>query len=130
MPFTRITLLHGKSPEYLKALSDNFHRALVETFDVPPTDRFQAIHQLEPHELVFDRTYFTSTPRSDDYVFFDVTIGKPRSTEVKKAFYRRAVELLADAPGLRPEDVMITITTAAREDWSFADGRAQMIEQA
>ncbi|HEY0120340.1 MAG TPA: tautomerase family protein [Rhizobium sp.] len=128
MPFTNISLLRGKSPEYLKALSDNFHRAMVETFDVPPTDRFQAIHQLEPNELIFDRTYLGG-PRSDDYVFFHVTIGKPRSTEVKKAFYRRLVALLADAPGVRPEDVMINITTTTREDWSFADGIAQMIEQ-
>lgn len=130
MPFARITLLRGKSPEYLKALSDNFHRAMVEAFDVPAADRFQAIHQLEQHELVFDRTYFTSTPRSDDYIFFDVTIGKPRSPEVKKAFYRRVTELLGDAPGVRPEDIMIAITTATREDWSFANGLAQMIEQA
>ncbi|NTF88330.1 tautomerase family protein [Agrobacterium rhizogenes] len=128
MPFTNISLLRGKSPEYLKALSDNFHRAMVETFDVPPTDRFQAIHQLEPNELIFDRTYLGG-PRSDDYVFFHITIGKPRSTEVKKAFYRRLVTLLADAPGVRPEDIMINITTTTREDWSFADGIAQMIEQ-
>ncbi|MEZ2220318.1 tautomerase family protein [Rhizobium sp. RCC_161_2] len=128
MPFTNISLLRGKSPEFLKALSDNFHRAMVETFDVPPTDRFQAIHQLEPNELIFDRTYLGG-PRSDDYVFFHITIGKPRSTEVKKAFYRRLVTLLADAPGLRPEDVMINIVTSAREDWSFADGIAQMIQQ-
>ncbi|HEX8045148.1 tautomerase family protein [Rhizobium sp.] len=128
MPFTNISLLRGKSPEYLKALSDNFHRAMVETFDVPPTDRFQAIHQLEPNELIFDRTYLGG-PRSDDYVFFHITIGKPRSTEVKKAFYRRLVTLLADAPGVRPEDVMINIVTTTREDWSFADGIAQMIEQ-
>lgn len=128
MPFTNISLLRGKSPEYLKALSDNFHRAMVETFDVPPTDRFQAIHQLEPNELIFDRTYLGG-PRSDDYVFFHITIGKPRSTEIKKAFYRRLVTLLADAPGVRPEDIMINITTTTREDWSFADGIAQMIEQ-
>ncbi|MBB3611157.1 tautomerase family protein [Rhizobium sp. BK602] len=129
MPFTRISLLRGKSPDYLQALSDNLHRAMVETFDVPPTDRFQAIQQLEPNELVFDRTYLGG-PRSDDYVFFQITIGKPRSTEVKKTFYRRLVSLLADAPGLRPEDVMVNIVTTSREDWSFADGIAQMIEQA
>jgi len=128
MPFTNISLLRGKSPEYLKALSDNFHRAMVETFDVPPTDRFQAIHQLEPNELIFDRTYLGG-PRSDDYVFFHITIGKPRSREVKKAFYRRLVTLLVDAPGVRPEDIMINIITTTREDWSFADGIAQMIEQ-
>ncbi|AYG60377.1 tautomerase family protein [Rhizobium jaguaris] len=128
MPFTRISLLRGKSPEYLQALSDNFHRAMVETFEAPPTDRFQEIRQLEPGELIFDRTYLGG-PRSDDYVFFQITIGKPRSTEVKKAFYRRLVTLLADQPGVRPEDVMINIVTTTREDWSFADGIAQMIEQ-
>ena len=55
MPFTRISLLRGKSPEYLKALSDNFHRAMIETFDVPPDDRFQSIHQFDAGELIFDR---------------------------------------------------------------------------
>jgi phenylpyruvate tautomerase PptA (4-oxalocrotonate tautomerase family) len=129
MPFARITLHRGKSPEYLKALSDNFHEAMVEAFDVPPTDKFQAIHQLEPGELIFDRNYLAG-PRSDDYVFFDVTIGKPRSAEVKQAFYRRLVERLGEAPGIRPEDIMVTITTAQREDWSFGDGRAQMLQPA
>jgi phenylpyruvate tautomerase PptA (4-oxalocrotonate tautomerase family) len=129
MPFTRITLLRGKSPEYLKALSDTFHEAMVETFDVPVADKFQSFHQLEPHELIFDRNYLAG-PRSDDYVFFDITVGKPRTAEVKQAFYRRLVERLGQAPGIRPEDVMVTITTAQREDWSFGDGRAQMLELA
>jgi phenylpyruvate tautomerase PptA (4-oxalocrotonate tautomerase family) len=129
MPVTRISLFRGKSPQYLKALCDNFHRAMVETFDVPEADRFQVIHQLEPGELVFDRNYFGG-PRSDDFVFFDVTIGKPRSAEVKKEFYRRIVELLGEAPGVRPEDVMVVVTTTRREDWSFGNGRAQMTEPA
>jgi phenylpyruvate tautomerase PptA (4-oxalocrotonate tautomerase family) len=129
MPITRISLNRGKSPEYLKALSDNFHRAMVETFDVPEADRFQVIHQHEPGELVFDRNYFGG-PRSDDFVFFDVTIGKPRSADVKKEFYHRIVTLLAEAPGVRPEDVMVVVTTTEREDWSFSNGRAQMTEPA
>lgn len=129
MPVTRISLHRGKSPEYLKALSDNFHRAMVETFDVPAADRFQTIHQLEPGELIFDRDYFGG-PRSDDFTFFDVTIGKPRAPEVKQAFYRRIVALLADAPGVRPQDVMVTITTTQREDWSFSNGIAQLLEKA
>ena len=125
MPFTRISLIKGKSSAYLRALSDSLHRALVETFDVPPTDRFQAIHQHEPEELVFDRHYLGG-PRSDDFVLFAITAGKPRSVEVKQRFYARLVELLADAPGLRPQDVMVIITTTAREDWSFANGEAWM----
>lgn len=129
MPFTRISLLRGKTPDYIAALSDTFHRAMVETFDVPSADRFHIVHQCAPGELIFDRDYFGG-PRSDDYVFFDVTIGKPRSAEVKQAFYRRAVELLGETLDVRPADVMIVITTTEREDWSFSNGRAQMIEAA
>ena len=52
MPFARISLRKGKSPEYLRALSDSLHQALVEAFEVPEADRFQLIHQHEPEELV------------------------------------------------------------------------------
>ena len=123
MPFTRITLLKGKSSDYLRAVSDALDRALTETFDVPANDRFQAIHQLEKNEFIFDRHYLGG-PRSDDFVLFDITGGKPRSTATKKAFYRRLTELLAGAPGVRPEDVMIIVSTTSREDWSFSGGVA------
>lgn len=126
MPFARISLLKGKSPDYLRALSDTVHRALVEAFDVPPDDRFQVVEQLEPGALIFDRNYLGG-PRSDDYVLITITAGRPRSTAVKRAFYQRLVALLAEAPGLRPEDVMAVITTTERDGWSFGNGLAQMV---
>jgi phenylpyruvate tautomerase PptA (4-oxalocrotonate tautomerase family) len=122
VPFTRISLLRGKSPEYLSAVSDNLQRALIEAFDVPAADRFQLIHQHAPGELVFDRDYLGG-PRSDDFILFAVTAGRPRSAEVKQAFYKRLVALLAEAPGVRPEDVMVVITTTNPEDWSFSAGQ-------
>jgi len=121
MPMSRISLLRGKSPEYLRALSDSLHRALVEALDVPPTDRFQLIHQHEPHEMSIDPHYPAGT-RSADYVFINVVVGRPRSAAMKAAFYQRLVALLGDAPGLRPEDVMVVIQSSESEDWSF--GRA------
>ncbi len=127
MPFTRISLLEGKSPEYLKALSDSLHQAMVETFNVPAADRFQAIHQHRPGELIFDRNYFGG-PRSDDFVVFSITTGKPRDTATKKAFYKRLVALLAEAPVVRPEDVMIIVSTSSRDEWSFSNGETQMLE--
>ena len=129
MPFARISLLKGKSPEFLRALSDGVHAALVDDFNVPKDDRFQAIHQHEPSELVFNRTYLGG-PRSDDFVLIHITAGKPRSTAVKKAFYKRLVGGLAQAPGLRPEDVMVIINTTALDEWSFGSGTASMLEDA
>ncbi len=123
MPYARISLLQGKPKEYLEALSASLHQALVENYDVPAADRFQVIHQHAPGELVFDRDYMGG-PRSDDFVLVAITAGRLRSSATKQAFYQRLVELLSAAPGIRPEDVMVVITTTAMENWSFSMGRA------
>lgn len=121
MPFTRISLNHGKSSEYIHAVSEALHQALVEAFDVPPRDKFQAVHQHGPGELVFDRDHLGG-PRSEDFILFAVPAGRPRSTATKAAFYNCLVSLLAVSPGIRSEDVMIIINTTSREDWSFSNG--------
>lgn len=126
MPFTRISLHAGKSPAYLRAISDALQQALVETFEVPADDRFQLFHQHAPGELVVDPHYFGG-PRTADWVLFDVRAGRPRSTEQKRAFYRRLVDLLGRAPGIAPADVMIVITTTQRDEWSLADGELHRI---
>ncbi|MDH7799337.1 MULTISPECIES: tautomerase family protein [unclassified Beijerinckia] len=125
MPVVRVSLLKGKSPEYLRALSENIQRAMVETFNVPPRDRFMVIHQQEPNELIFDRTYLAG-PRSDDFVLIAISVGKPRTAETRKAFFKRLVDLLGQSPGLRPEDIMAFITTSTPDEWSFGNGIAQM----
>lgn len=121
MPFVRISVLKGKSPAYLAALSDSVQAALEEAFDVPPGDRFQVIQQCEPEELIFDRHY-QGGPRSDDFVLVHVTAGRQRPGELKRAFYRRLAERLATSPGIRPQDLMVVITVTASEDWSFSGG--------
>ena len=124
MPYARISLLKGKPPEYLKMLSQSLHEALVDSFEVPANDRFQVIHQHEPEELIFDSNYLGG-PRSEDYVLIAITAGRPRDTQTKELFYRRLVERLSMAPGLRAEDVMVVITTTtAADEWSFGGGRA------
>nr|WP_315396319.1 tautomerase family protein [uncultured Duganella sp.] len=120
---SRISVLKGKSPGHLRALGDSLHAAMVEAFNVPPTDRFQLFHQHEANELIFDRDYASEGgPRSDNFVLIAITAGKPRSTQIKQAFYRRLVERLAEAPGINPRDVMVVITTTLGDEWSFSGG--------
>ena len=123
MPFVRLSLRRGKPREYLRAVSDAVHQALVDAFRIPVADRFQVIHQHDPEELIFDRDYLGG-PRSDDFLLVCVTGGKPRDAGTKQAFYQRLAELLAAAPGLRPEDVMIIVQTTDYGDWSFSHGIA------
>lgn len=121
MPFTRITLLKGKSPEELRAISDSLDRAMVESFDVPEKDRFQVFHQVEPGELIFDPDY-RGGPRSSGFIHFHITTGKTRPLATKQNFYRNLVDKLSQTAGIRPEDVMIVVANSTFEDWSFASG--------
>ena len=123
MPYVRISLLKGKDPEYIKNLSDGIHQSLVESFEVPSDDRFQVIHQHEPHELIFDRDYMGG-PRSENYVLICITAGRLRSTKVKQAFYMNLVERLNTLIGIRPEDVMVVINTTQADEWSFGSGNS------
>jgi hypothetical protein len=40
----------------------------------------------------------------------------------------RAAALLAENPGLRPQDLFINLVEVAWENWSFGDGKAQYTE--
>jgi hypothetical protein len=48
VPLVRISLAKGKPEAYRRRLGDAVHRALVETIDVPPLDRFQLLTEHEP----------------------------------------------------------------------------------
>src|SRR5947208_7691296 len=63
--------------------------------------------------------------RSDDLVFVQITVFDTRTVEEKKALFRRIAELLAESPGIRPEDVFVNILEAAKENWSVGLGVAQ-----
>ncbi|WP_058361146.1 tautomerase family protein [Xanthomonas translucens] len=126
MLYARISLQRGVTPDYLRALSARVYQAMHEAFEVPAGDCFQVIHQHDPGELVLDRHYLGG-PRSDAFVLIAITAGRARSDACKQAFYRRLVELLAIAPGIAPEDVMVNIVTTAAQDWSFGGGRAGIV---
>ncbi|VWB89174.1 tautomerase family protein [Burkholderia lata] len=126
MPYVRITLLGGKSADWLAAISRSLQDALEQTFEVPTGDCFQVFQQCQRSELVYDRDY-GGGPRSDEFVLFHITGGRPRSRACKETFYARLVELLADSPGIPPADVMVIIGTTSVEDWSFGYGRTASV---
>lgn len=61
-------------------------------------------------------------------MLFYITAGRPRDTDTKRRFYGRLAALLAENLRLRPEDVMVVITTTQLDEWSFSAGRASMID--
>ncbi|HYX51920.1 MAG TPA: tautomerase family protein [Candidatus Limnocylindrales bacterium] len=124
MPLVRIALIEGKSEDYKKKVSNAVHQAMVETMNVPPLDRFQIITSVPRADFVYDPKYL-DIARTDDLVMIQITLNTGRTLELKKAFYKRVVELLAQEVKLRPEDVLINLVEVMKENWSFGNGIAQ-----
>ncbi|WP_313653590.1 tautomerase family protein [Pantoea sp.] len=122
MPITRITLRQGYSDAALRQLSRLLQQTLVAEFDVPGQDCFQMIEMLPGVQRVFDRDYL-SGGRSDDFVLFQITAGRPRSRRQKQQFYHSLCTALQREMGIDPDDVMIVIQFNSTEEWSFSGGR-------
>ena len=54
MPLVRISVPASATAETVRGLADAVHLAMVETIDVPPTDRFQIITRHETDHLIVD----------------------------------------------------------------------------
>lgn len=126
MPLVNISLLEGKPQTYLQALGDTIHRALMETWGIPEHDRFQIFHLKKAEHYHIDRVMW-DIQRSDDVIVIQITTS-PRTHEMKRAFYQRLPELLQEKIGLRPEDVFISVVMTDKENWSFGNGKMQLIE--
>jgi len=124
MPLVRIALRKGTKPEFRRALSDSIHRAMVETIGIPEQDKFQIITEHDADSLIYDPSYL-GISRSDGVVLIQITLSAGRTLEVRKALFARIAERLRERPGVRPEDVFVSLVEVAKENWSFGNGIAQ-----
>lgn len=128
VPLVAITLAKGKPSAYVRAIADGVHEALVESFRVPPDDRFQVIRQVGRDELIYDPGYL-GVRRTDDVVFIHITASRWRDTAMKRELYRNIAHKLARSPGLRREDVIIVLAPNDKDDWSFGLGEASYVQE-
>lgn len=124
MPFTQISLRKGSSVEFRCALMEEIYLAMRETIGIPEDDRFATITELEPGNYNNSGDY-AGISRSDDVVFIQITLNAGRTVELKKALYSSIAKRLATNPGVRPEDIVISLIEVAKEDWSLGNGVAQ-----
>jgi len=124
VPLVRISLREGKSEQYRRALGDAVHQAMVEAIDAPPQDRFQIITEHSENDLIYDPSYL-GVERSDNIVMVQITLSAGRKPGQKRKLFQRIAEIMAKNPGLRPQDLMISLVEVAWENWSFGNGESQ-----
>jgi phenylpyruvate tautomerase PptA (4-oxalocrotonate tautomerase family) len=120
MPVIHISLRAGKPEAYRQAIFDGLYRAMRETLQVPEDDQFMTITEHDAANFRTGTAY--GVARSDDVVYIQIAVFDSRTAEQKKALFKRTAELLGKSPGIRPEDVFITVLPSARENWSVGNG--------
>jgi len=125
MPLLRIDLIEGRTEEELRKLLDAIHSAMLAAFKVPERDRYQIVHEHPAAKMKVEDTGL-GIPRTDRVVMVQVTT-RPRTRLEKQNFYEFLCRELNRFCGVKPSDVVVSITQNADEDWSFGYGRAQFL---
>ena len=124
MPLLHLSLRAGKPEAYRQAIFDGLYRAMRETLQVPEDDQFMTITEHDAASFRYGASYL-GIARGDDLLFIQITANNTRTVEQKKALFRRIAELLGESPGVRPEDVFVSLVEVAKENWSLGNGLAQ-----
>jgi phenylpyruvate tautomerase PptA (4-oxalocrotonate tautomerase family) len=125
MPLVRISHAAGKPAAYAQAISESVHRAMVATFNVPEDDRFQIVTEhAAPAGIVHPPSYL-GIEYTGELVIIQITCNDTRTLDQKKALFAAIAEGLHASPGLRREDVLVSLVEVKKENWSFGNGVAQ-----
>ena len=123
MPLIHISLRKGKPEAYRQAIFDSLYRAMRDALDVPEDDQFMTITEHDAANFRYGNAY--GVARSADVAYIQITVFSTRTVEQKRVLFRRIAELLGENPGIREEDVFVTVLDAAKENWSVGHGLAQ-----
>ena len=125
MPFTRIDMPSGKTPEYRAAVADAVQEALHAALGVPLEERFKVPAQHVPGCLVIDPSDL-GVGRSPDTLVVQVFLNRGRDAALKAKSYAVRADGLHARAGLRREDAVVSLVEVGPDDWSFGNGEAQL----
>jgi phenylpyruvate tautomerase PptA (4-oxalocrotonate tautomerase family) len=117
MPFVKISLRTGKSPDYKRALLDGVHSALVEAFKIPDEDRHQQLFELD------EDCFEIPSAKSNQFVVVEIIAFQGRSLTAKKKLYAAIVRNFGNSPGIAGDDVMIILHEPPKENWGIRGGK-------
>lgn len=123
MPIVNVSMRAGKTEAYRAAILDGLYHAMRDALGVPEDDQFITLSEHDAANFRHGNAY--GVVRSADVVYIQMTVFSTRTAEQKKALYARIADLLEANPGIRREDIFVTILDAPKENWSVGNGVAQ-----
>lgn len=126
MPLVRIDVQAGRTPAQLRHLADVVQEVMLDVFAAPPRDRYQIITEHPVGHIIAEDTGL-GLERSDGVTIVQI-VQQGRGVEQKRAAYAQLARRLEADCGVRPEDLVVSVTANERADWSFGLGRAQFLD--
>lgn len=125
MPLAKIHVVEGRYDERrLGNVSSAVQDALIAILKIPPDDFFQIIHVL-PHNRFLHTPSFLGMSYSDDLIVLEIAFISGRPKETRLALLRELNARIVAGAGISPDDLMIQLTEAPGENFSFGRGLAQ-----
>src|ERR1700744_1089691 len=129
MPLVRIDVDVSTPAEMRQKLSDIVYGAMTSVAKVPANDKFMIISTHAPGDLVYPKEGYLGIDYTSQIVFIQVIWNAGRTTDVKKAFYRKVADDVHEKTGIRKQDVWISLVDVSPENWSFGNGEMQYAPQ-
>jgi hypothetical protein len=120
MPYIQIELDEGLYAAKRDEISAAIHAAQWELpeLGIPQSDLFQIFRPRRGGEIVFDPTYNGVDRRG--LIVLQVLLVRRHPVSQKRDLYANIVRKLGET-GIRPEDILISITENGFEDWKLSD---------
>ena len=125
MPLVRIDVDASVTSETRQTIGDVVYDAMTSAAKVPAHDKFMIVSTHSAGDLIFPAEGYLGIQYTAGIVFIQITWNAGRTTEVKKAFYRKVADDIHDRTGIRKEDVWISLVEVSPENWSFGNGEMQ-----
>lgn len=125
MPLVRIDVDASVTPEVRQTIGDVVYNAMTSAAKVPAHDKFMIVSTHSAGDLIYPAEGYLGIQYTAGIVFIQTTWNAGRTTDVKKAFYRKVADDIHDRTGIRKEDVWISLVEVSPENWSFGNGEMQ-----
>ena len=125
MPLVRIDVQEGRTPAELRKIADVVQDVMLDVFAAPPRDRYQIITEHPVGHIIAEDTGL-GFERTAGVVVIQI-VQQGRNAEQKATAYRELAASLQAECGVEPTDLIVSVTSNRREDWSFGRGEAQFL---
>ena len=126
MPLITINIAEGMTEEAIDQLQKAIHACFMKVWGIPENGGFYMINEHKKSRMRINRSMWGINRSEQSPLLLQIT-SSPRSKELKVELFRVLAEEL-EKQGIQKEDLFISITPTQREDWSFGNGIAQLLQ--